>query len=129
MPDARLLSAEPQLFVADLQKSCDFFTGKLGFAVAFLYGRPPFYGQVRRGQIGLNLRHVDTPVFDSARRDREDLLSACTNVDDVEALFREFDTTGVSFHQRLRTEPWGAVTFIVKDPDGNLLLFAGQKAP
>jgi hypothetical protein len=25
----------------------------------------------------------------------------------------------------LRKEPWGAETFIVKDPDGNLLLFAG----
>ena len=27
--------------------------------------------------------------------------------------------------QTLRKEPWGAETFIVKDPDGNLLLFAG----
>jgi hypothetical protein len=26
--------------------------------------------------------------------------------------------------QTLRKEPWGAETFIVKDPDGNLLLFA-----
>jgi len=25
----------------------------------------------------------------------------------------------------LRKERWGAETFIVKDPDGNLLLFAG----
>jgi len=129
MSKAQLLSVEPQLFVADLQKSCAFFSGQLGFAVAFLYGKPPFYGQVRRDQIGLNLRHVDTPVFYGARRDREDLLAACLNVDDAAALFREFDIHGVSFHQRLKTEPWGAVTFIVKDPDENLLLFAGRKAP
>jgi hypothetical protein len=32
---------------------------------------------------------------------------------------------GVTFAQTLRREPWGAKTFIVKDPDGNLLLFAG----
>jgi hypothetical protein len=25
----------------------------------------------------------------------------------------------------LKREPWGAHTFIVRDPDGNLLLFAG----
>jgi catechol 2,3-dioxygenase-like lactoylglutathione lyase family enzyme len=28
----------------------------------------------------------------------------------------------------LRTEPWGARTFIVKDPDGNLIAFAGKGA-
>jgi uncharacterized glyoxalase superfamily protein PhnB len=33
---------------------------------------------------------------------------------------------GVRFHQTLRTEPWGARTFIVRDPEGNLILFAGR---
>jgi NAD(P)-dependent dehydrogenase (short-subunit alcohol dehydrogenase family) len=31
---------------------------------------------------------------------------------------------GVEFVQPLRSEPWGARTFVVRDPDGNLLLFA-----
>ena len=39
-----LASAEPQLFVSDIGASCDFFTGKLGFTLVFLYGEPPFYG-------------------------------------------------------------------------------------
>jgi uncharacterized glyoxalase superfamily protein PhnB len=33
---------------------------------------------------------------------------------------------GVEFHQPLKPEPWGARTFIVRDPDGNLILFAGR---
>ena len=45
---AVITSVEPELFVADIKTSCDFFTGKLGFAVAFTYGEPPFYAQVRR---------------------------------------------------------------------------------
>jgi uncharacterized glyoxalase superfamily protein PhnB len=32
---------------------------------------------------------------------------------------------GVAFHQTLKRQPWGAKNFVVKDPDGNLLLFAG----
>ena len=64
--------AEPQLFVADIQASCDFFTGKLGFAVVFTYGEPPFYGQVRRDAARLNLRGVARPVIDPALRDREE---------------------------------------------------------
>jgi len=45
--------------------------------------------------------------------------------DEIEQLFLEFRSAGVTFIQTLRTEPWGARSFIVKDPDGNLLLFAG----
>jgi len=55
--------AEPQLFVADIQASCDFFTGKLGFAVGFTYGTPPFYAQVKRDAARLNLRCVARPVI------------------------------------------------------------------
>jgi catechol 2,3-dioxygenase-like lactoylglutathione lyase family enzyme len=125
MPKANLLSVEPQLFVTDIRKTCNFFTGKLGFSVVFTSGDPPFYGQVRRDHIELNLRHVDTPLLDGNRRDGEALLSASVVVDDVAALFREFEMAGVDFFRQLKKEAWGAVTFIVKDPDGNLLLFAG----
>jgi hypothetical protein len=44
---------------------------------------------------------------------------------DGERLYAEFAPTGVSFHQTLETQPWGAKDFIVRDPDGNLPHFAG----
>jgi catechol 2,3-dioxygenase-like lactoylglutathione lyase family enzyme len=119
-----LLDAQPQLFVADINASCSFFAEKLGFAIVFVYGEPPFYAQVKRDGAALNLRHVDAPPIDPALRDREDFLAASLTVDDVEALYLEFRKAGVPFHQTLRKEPWGATTFIVKDPNGNLLLFA-----
>ena len=125
---AFLTVAEPQLFVADIKASCDFFTQKLGFEVVFVYGEPPFYGQVMRDGARLNLRCVDRPVLDAAYRERESLLSATMTVDtvaDIERLFAEFAPTGVSFHQTLQTQSWGAKDFIVRDPDGNLLHFAG----
>lgn len=125
-PRAVLLGAEPQLFVADVTASCDFFTAKLGFAIAFVYGEPPFYGQIVRDGARLNLRHVDRPVIDDALRRREDLLSAAITVDDVKRLYLEFRSAGIAFHQALRKERWGARTFIVADPDGNLILFAGS---
>ena len=123
-----LAAAEPQLFVSDIKTSCDFFTGKLGFAVVFIYCEPPFYAQVQRDGAQLNLRHVDAPVIDPALRDRESLLSASLTVatpDAVKQLFLEFQAAGVGFNQPLKREPWGATDFIVQDPDGNLLLFAG----
>ncbi len=127
-PEPRLVGAEPQLFVSDVQGSCAFYGAKLGFTVAFVYGDPPFYGQVVRDGARLNLRRVEAPVLDSARCIREDLLCATVtldSVDGIKALFVTYQSAGVPFHQTLRQEPWGARTFIVKDPDDNLLLFAG----
>jgi catechol 2,3-dioxygenase-like lactoylglutathione lyase family enzyme len=123
---ATLLAAEPQLFVSDIGASCEFYTKKLGFAVAFTYGERPFYGQVFRDGARLNLRHLDEPAIRPELLDREHLLSASITVDDAKPLFLEFQAAGVAFHQTLKTEPWGARTFIVRDLDGNLILFAGR---
>ena len=123
-----LRSTEAQLFVADINASCDFYAGKLAFAIAFIYGDPPFYGQVARGGARLNLRVVPGPVIAGDIREREQLLSATLTVataDEVEQLFSSYQAAGVHFFQTLRKEPWGATTFGVTDPDGNLILFAG----
>ena len=126
--EAVITAAEPQLFVADIKTSCDFFVHQLGFVIAFTYGEPPFYGQVKRDGAALNLRCVDRPVIDADWRDREELLAASLTVAtaaDIKTLFLEFQAAGVTFFQTLKRQPWGARNFIVKDPDGNLLLFAG----
>lgn len=127
-----LSSTSAQLFVADIIASCVFFTEKLGFSVDFVYGEvygePPFYGQVVRDNARLALRLVCEPVFVGDIREREHLLSASITVetaDEIKQLFLEFQAAGVRFHQTLRKEPWGAMNFIVVDPDGNLILFAG----
>ena len=121
-------STEAQLFVADVEASCDFYTAKLGFTVAFVYGDPPIYGQVTRDGARLNLRAVGEPVYIDDIREREQLLSASLTVattNEVERLFSDYEAAKVRFGQPLRTEPWGAMTFVVIDPDGNLILFAG----
>jgi len=129
---ATIVDAQPQLFVADIKRSCEFFRGKLGFSLLFSYGDPPYYAQVGRDHARLNLRRVERcaggPVVDLTVGDREELLSASMTVgtaDEIKLLFAEFQAAGVSFHQKLKKQPWGAKNFVVKDPDGNLLLFAG----
>jgi len=119
-----LLAAEPQLFVADIGASCEFYTEKLGFSVAFTYGDPPSSGQVFRDGARLNFRQLDEPALRPELRG--EVLSGSITLDDAKPLFLEFQAAGVVFHQTLKTEPWGARTFIVADPDGNLILFAGR---
>lgn len=130
-PRPVLNSIEAQLFVANIKRSCDFYTNELGFAAAFVYGDPPCYAQVLRDNARLNLRMVDEPVYAGDIRKREGLLSATITVataNEIKQLFLGFQAAGVSFHQPFKKEPWGASTFIVSDPDENLILFAGPAA-
>lgn len=123
-----LTSVAAHLYVRDLKASTDFFTTKLGFTIDFIYGDPPFYGQVSRDNAHLALRYMDEPFFDQDLREREGLLSATitlASAEEIRELFVVYQAADVPLAQSLRNEPWGAKTFIVKDPDGNLILFAG----
>jgi catechol 2,3-dioxygenase-like lactoylglutathione lyase family enzyme len=126
-----LTSVAAHLYVRDLKASTHFFTTQLGFVIDFLYGDPPFYGQVSRDHAQLALRWMQESFFAEDIRRREDLLSASITVataSEIKELFLSYQAAGVSFRQPLKTEPWGAKTFIVSDPDGNLILFAGPDA-
>ena len=130
---ATIVGAEPQLLVTDIERSCEFFRYKLGFSLVFSYGKPPYYAQVRRDAARLNLRRVELSVIEPAVRDREEPLSGSllsvsmtvATAEEIKLLFLEFQSAGAAFHQTLKKQPWGARNFVVKDPDGNLLLFAG----
>ena len=116
------LAVEPQLFTADLPAALAFYA-RLGFAPVFVHGEPPFYAQVARDGARLNLRAVDALP---PRGPEPDLLAATLTLDDAAPLYAEAQAAGIPLHQPLRTEAWGAETFIVRDPDDNLLLFAGH---
>jgi catechol 2,3-dioxygenase-like lactoylglutathione lyase family enzyme len=119
----RMKVVEAMLFVADVPASCRYFEAVLGFATVFTYGEPPFFGQVARDGVPLNLRFVCEPVFVEGIREREDLLAAQIGVAGVGALYDEFKAAGAVFHQGLKRHPWGATDFVVRDPDGNLISF------
>jgi catechol 2,3-dioxygenase-like lactoylglutathione lyase family enzyme len=120
--------ALPQLFVADIRAACAFFERKLGFSTVFTYGEPPYYAEVRRDAARLNLRCMEKAVIDPDVRDRHELLSATLLVatrPEIEQLAHDFEEAGVTFVQTPANKPWGARDFIIKDIDGNLLLFSG----
>ncbi len=99
-----LTSTAAQLFVANIKAACDFYTTKLGFTVDFVYGDPPFYGQVSRDHAKLALRLVCEPVFAGDVREREQLLSAALTVataDEIKQLFSDISGRGSA----LRSNP------------------------
>lgn len=120
--EPHLLAAFPQVFVANVDVSCGFFVGTLGFTLCFKYGQPAFYALVQRDGARLNLRFVHKPVLD--RQAEPDLLSASIPVENVKSLYLEYRSAGAPIYQTLKKQPWGLRDFIVRDPDGNLIHFS-----
>ncbi len=113
----------PILFVRDVERAAQFYRDKLGFEIDFLYGTPPFYGAVRRGEARLHLRFVHRTNFTELEAAEESLILASVEVSDVKALFAEFEARGVDFPQRVQKQEWGGTDFHVRDPDGNVISF------
>jgi len=127
-PALRLTRAVPVIFVANVTASAGFFRNTLGFSVDFLHGEPPFYGSVSRGGACVHLKFVHEPVFAVGAQDREGLITAFIEVENVKALYAEYVTAGATFDQKLKTQAWGGRDFVVRDLDGNGLCFVGLPA-
>ena len=123
MSEVALKSVVPILFVRDVPASAASFREKLGFEIDFLYGTPPFYGSVSRGEICLHLRFVHQPNFAELAAREVSLILATIEVSDVQGLFEELEERGVEFAQTPTRQPWGGTDFHVRDPDGNVISF------
>ncbi len=123
----RVEYALPFVFVSDMPRALAFYGERLGFQTEFAYGEPPYYAQVIRDGVRLALKHADAPLFEALKPFRSDeMLSASIALDRAKPLYLEFEAGGVRFNQPLRRESWGAWSFIVEDPDGNLIAFGGR---
>jgi uncharacterized glyoxalase superfamily protein PhnB len=118
-----LTSVTPILFVTDVPATADYFRDKLGFAIDFLYGTPPFYGAVSRDTVCIHLRCVHQPNFAELAAREVSLILATIEVADVHALCEEFTDRGAAIAQRPTKQVWGGTDFHVRDPDGNVISF------
>ena len=114
------------IFVANVQASAEFFRDTLGFSIDFLHGQPPFYGAVSRDGACVHLKFVHEPVFAVGAQDRDGLIMAFIEVENVKALYASYLAAGVTFDQKLKKQAWGGRDFIVRDLDGNGICFVGE---
>jgi uncharacterized glyoxalase superfamily protein PhnB len=113
-------------FVQDMARATRFYE-RIGFSIAFLYGDPPFYGEVYKDKLRLSLRLVCEPVFVDDVRSRKELLSATIVLPSTLSLDRHYEScvkAGIPFHRHLANQQWGTKEFVIADPDDNLICFS-----
>lgn len=118
-----LKSITPILFVTDVPTSATDFRDKLGFAIDFLHGEPPFYGAVSRDGVCIHFRCVRQPNFVELAAREHSLILASIEVADVHAFFAELQGRGADIVQPPTKQTWGGTDLYVRDPDGNVISF------
>ncbi len=113
--------AIPVIAVSDSRRAEDYYCRVLGFAKAFTY-RPdqsrvePCYMGVARDGVTLHLH--------SFKPERAGLTDAFLYVADVDQLFAEFAARGAICQLPPTDQTWGTREIGIRDPDGNVLVFA-----
>ncbi len=105
------------LTVKNVMESLAYYRDKLGFAVAFEYGKPTFYVGVCADKVTLHLIAADkTPRLPGNG-------AVSIFVDDVDALHAELVKRGAKVLKAPADYDYGLRDFDVADLDGNMIFF------
>ena len=110
----------PQLLVADIERSLEFYTDKLGFEIDFTYD--DFYIGIKRDGHSIHLKLAKPSPEERAYRKDNDHLDVTFSVQELDALYEILRSRSVTVTQPLREMPYGR-EFYVSDPDGYILAF------
>ena len=116
-----ITSAVPVIAIRDSSRSEDYYCRVLGFQKKFAYRPDPskldpcYLGVVRDG-VELHLQ--------SFKRERAGMTDAFFWVDDVDLLHNEVAARGAVVQLPPTDQSWGTRETGIRDPDGNVLVFA-----
>lgn len=114
---AKLEQHAPVFPVTDICRALDYYSGPLGFEVAFFWedeeGDGVRYAILRRDNCELHLTLASRPHK----------TVAYFFVDSVQSLYREMKRGKANTSSELQDWPWDMREFEVTDTDGNVLIF------
>ena len=115
------------LTVADVQRSIDFYSGKLGLEVA--WNSVPAFAMLRMGAgtIGLlSMAEAQKEGVEPSSPAQKAAIHVELTTDDLDDLYEDLKSKGVVFPQPPHDEPWER-SMTAYDPDGYAVEFAQGK--
>ena len=118
--ESTIKAMSPQFLVADIERSLEFYTNKLGFDIDFRYG--DFYVGIKREGHSIHLKLAEPSPEEGSNRKNNDHLDVTLSVQGLDALYETLRSRSVAITQPLRVMPYGR-EFYVSDPDVYILAF------
>ena len=125
--DLTLERIYPFFIVDNLAESIEFYDQKLGFKTDLLVPEDdPFFGIVSRDDVRILLKQITEYIHPVPNHTRHEWArwDAFILTSDPDALFAEYQSRGLEFHEPLADTDDGLRAFELKDRDGYVLCFA-----
>lgn len=120
----KILTGAPVLLVRDVTAAAGYFRDRLGFSYDRFWGDPPGFCMVRRdGNTVMLSQAPPGAVLTPHWRVVRGMWNVYFWVDDVEALYAEFQASGAVIDYELGTKPYGVREFGVRDLDDHDIAF------
>lgn len=119
----RISNLSPQLLVADLERSLEFYTRDLGFRIAFRYG--DFYSGITKDGFSLHLKAGLPSIAERAGEQTDQHVDMVFSVNAIEDIYETFVRKETVFLQPLRQMEYGK-EFYLADPDGYVIAFVAE---
>src|SRR5260221_6567016 len=116
----KIKGMSPQFLVADLNRSIEFYTKKLGFEISFHY--EDFYCGIIKSGYSIHLKLVDRAIEERENRKNNGHLDITFSVEGIDDLYEYIKSKSVEVIQPLRDMPYGR-EFYISDPDGHIIAF------
>jgi RimJ/RimL family protein N-acetyltransferase/uncharacterized glyoxalase superfamily protein PhnB len=118
----QVYSLQPVLAVADVAATAAYYCDKLGFTIGFVYGDPPTYAGLWRGDwsatgANIHLSRADSPA---AAQGLSLYINVGPGIDDLHATYK---AAGVDMLGDVQQRPWGMREFAIRDCNGYELRF------
>jgi len=129
MPNLTYIS--PSFIVTNLKDSLSFYQEKLGFEIRHIGpDEDAFWAIVGRDNISIFLKAIAPGVNPIPNHTRHAWArwDAYISASDPDALFEEYKSRGLTFHQSITDDGDGLHGFEIKDVDGYVLFFGRPKS-
>ncbi len=117
-----MTSSTPIFACADLEATMAYYRDVLGFRIDWTYGEPANFGSASRGGVTIMFSQHHELAERSAGQ------SIWVKVDDADILHEEHRAKGAKIVEEIGERPWGVREYVVEDPNGYRLRFAGPPA-
>src|SRR5947207_12727423 len=125
----RVTGVAPSFPVADVVRAAEYYRDKLGFTIrGYFFEEPPVFAMVGRDDQIVMLSLMGEGRGGSNRNHKDDALDAYLWVDDVDALYAEYQRSGADIVAAPQLRIYDMKELEVRDLDGYVICF-GQDMP
>jgi uncharacterized glyoxalase superfamily protein PhnB len=122
MNKARLIGIAPQLVVADVKKTAEYYKNTLGFNIIALVAEPPVYAMVERDGFQVHFVKSDTQEIKKNKDYRSISHDFIIWVPEIDAFFEELKSKNAIILEGIVKRTYGSREFVIEDCDGHKIL-------